>query len=90
MVGFSLYYYQNGIMSNMENKNHTNILPIRLKQLRQERGLTQQQLADDLGLNSVTYLRYEKGQREPSIDLLIIFAEYFDVSIDFLVGISDF
>ena len=74
----------------MENKNHTNILPIRLKQLRQERGLTQQHLADDLGLNSVTYLRYEKGQREPSIDLLIVFAEYFDVSIDFLVGISDF
>ena len=90
MVGFSLYYYQNGIMSNMENKNHTNILPIRLKQLRQERGLTQQQLADDLGLNSVTYLRYEKGQREPSIDLLIVFAEYFDVSIDFLVGLSEF
>lgn len=90
MVVFLLYYYQNGIMSNMEKKNHTNILPVRLKQLRQERGLTQQQLADALGLNSVTYLRYEKGQREPSIDLLIVFAEYFDVSIDFLVGLSEF
>lgn len=90
MVVFSLSYYQIGIMSNMEDKIRTNILPSRLKLLRQEKGLTQQQLSDELGLNSVTYLRYEKGQREPSLDLLIEFAKYYDVSLDFLVGLSDF
>lgn len=67
-----------------------NILPERLKTLRLEKGLTQQQLADALNMNSVTYLRYEKGQREPSIDTLIEIAEFYSVSIDYLVGISDF
>ena len=55
-----------------------------------EKGLTQQQLADLLNINSVTYLRYEKGQREPSIDTLIEIAAFYGVSIDFLVGVSDF
>ncbi|MDR3293419.1 MAG: helix-turn-helix domain-containing protein [Clostridiales bacterium] len=63
---------------------------IRLKELRLERGMTQAQLANELGLNSVSYLRYEKGQREPSISLLIVFAKYFDVSVDYLIGYRDF
>jgi len=74
----------------MEKGNKTNLLPERLKLLRHERGLTQQKLADELGLNSVTYLRYEKGQRQPSIELLITLATYFDVTLDYLVGLSDF
>ncbi|MCM1394067.1 MAG: helix-turn-helix domain-containing protein [Bacteroides sp.] len=73
----------------MEFKNRKNLLPQRLKQTRLERGLTQQQLADALNLNSVTYLRYEKGQRDPSLDMLIEFAEFFDVSTDYLLGVSD-
>lgn len=76
-------------MSSMGNAAYKNMLPQRLKQLRLERGLTQQQVADKLGLNSVTYLRYEKGQREPSLDLLMVFAVYFDVTTDYLVGLSD-
>ena len=43
-----------------------------------------------LNMNSVTYLRYEKGQREPSIDTLIEIASFYGVSIDYLVGVSDF
>lgn len=74
----------------MEVKNHKNLLSERLRSLRQEIGLTQQQVANDLLLNSVTYLRYEKGQREPSIDLLMEIARYYDVSIDYLVGLTDF
>lgn len=61
----------------------------RLKELRTEQGLTQSELAKRLNLNSVTYLRYEKGQREPSLGLLMIFAEYFDVSVDYLIGFKD-
>ena len=67
-----------------------NTLPERLKTLRLEKNLTQQQLADMLNMNSVTYLRYEKGQREPSIDTLIEIASFYGVSIDYLVGVSDF
>ena len=67
-----------------------NILPERLKTLRLEKGLTQQQLADLLNMNSVTYLRYEKGQREPSIDTLIEIAAFYGVSVDYLVGLTDF
>lgn len=90
MVGTGISYYQIGTMSNMKRVERKNKLPARLKQLRLEKGLTQQQIADNLALNSVTYLRYEKGQREPSIELLMEFAVYFDVTIDYLVGLSDF
>lgn len=73
----------------MKDKSHKNQLSATLKMLRSERGLTQQQMADAFNITSVTYLRYEKGQREPSIDTLIALAEFFDASIDFLVGISE-
>lgn len=62
----------------------------RLKELREERGLTQRQCAEQLGLNSVTYLHYEKSQREPPLQFLADTAEFFGVSVDFLLGLSDF
>lgn len=61
----------------------------RLKELRQERGLTQKQLAEQLGLHSVTYLHYEKDQHEPPLALLADFAKFFDVSVDYLLGLTD-
>lgn len=76
--------------TNMKSVSRKNKLPECLKLLRSERGLTQQQVACGLNLNSVTYLRYEKGQREPSIDMLIAMATFFDVSVDYLIGFSDF
>ena len=66
------------------------ILGKRLKELREERNLTQKQLADILGINSVTYLHYEKDQREPPLSLLADFAVYFDVSVDYLLGIKEY
>ena len=66
------------------------ILYTRLKSLRVEKKLTQQQVADALGLNSVTYLRYEKGQRQMPLELLPMIADFFDVSLDFLFGRTDF
>lgn len=66
------------------------ILGQRLKELREERKMTQKQVAQALNLNSVTYLRYEKSQREPSLSVLADMASFFGVSVDYLLGLSDF
>ena len=71
-------------------ENMKTCLGKRLKELREERGLTQKQLSEKLNLNSVTYLRYEKEQREPPLYLLVEFANFFEVSIDYLLGLKDY
>ncbi|MDE6597476.1 MAG: helix-turn-helix domain-containing protein [Clostridia bacterium] len=65
------------------------ILGERLKELREEACLTQKQLAEKLGLNSVTYLHYEKEQREPPLTVLVAFAQFYGVSVDYLLGLND-
>ena len=65
------------------------ILGQRLKELREERALTQKEVAEALHINSVTYLHYEKEQREPPLGLLADFAKFFDVSVDYLLGLSE-
>ncbi len=60
-----------------------------MKELRQEKGETQEQTASALGVSAVCYLHYEKNQREPSFDLLIKIARYFNVSLDYLFGLVD-
>lgn len=62
----------------------------RLKELREERRLTQKQVADALHLNSVTYLHYEKNQREPPLPLLADMAAFYGVTVDYLLGLADF
>ena len=62
----------------------------RLRELRVEKGLTQKQLAEKLNLNSVTYLHYEKSQREPPLSVLADMAKFFDVSTDYLLGLCDY
>ena len=59
---------------------------MRLKELRKSRGISQLKLAMDLNTNQNTISRYETGAREPGISDLIKLADYFDVSIDYLVG----
>ncbi len=61
-----------------------------LKELRLERGLTQKQVADALNINSVTYLHYEKDQREPPLTLLADMAVFFEVSVDYLLGLTSY
>lgn len=61
----------------------------RLRELREERSLTQREMAAQFHLNSVTYLHYEKNQREPPLALLAEFSRYFGVSVDFLLGLKD-
>ena len=61
----------------------------RLKSLRLARNLTQKQVADATGMAQMAYQRYEYGTREPAFHNLIALADYFDVSLDYLVGRSD-
>ena len=65
------------------------ILGERLKELREERGYTQKQLSEELGINSVTYLHYEKEQREPPLSLLADISRFYGVSPDYLLGLND-
>lgn len=57
-----------------------------LCELRKKRGLTQQQLGDIVGVGKVTISRYENNCREADYQTLIRLAQYFDVSIDYLLG----
>lgn len=66
------------------------ILGKRLKELRDERGMTQKELATALRLHSVTYLHYEKGQRAPPLSVLADMAKFFDVTTDYLLGLTDY
>lgn len=66
------------------------ILGKRLKELRKELGLTQKEVAEKLNLNSVTYLHYEKSQREPPLAVLAEMAMFFGVTTDYLLGLSEF
>jgi transcriptional regulator with XRE-family HTH domain len=58
----------------------------RLKELREEHQLTQEQLADKIDTNKQTLSRYEKNQREPGINIVAKIADFFEVSIDYLAG----
>lgn len=59
---------------------------MRLKYLRQKRGISQLKLAMDLNMNQNSISRYENGQREADYETLIKFADYFNVSIDYLLN----
>lgn len=61
----------------------------RLVQLRKKRGLTQQQIADEIGVNRGSYSNWEKGKREPSFENLIKLADILNTTTDFLLGQSN-
>ena len=62
---------------------------MRFKELRVKKGISQQKLALDLSMNQNTISRYETGVREADYATLIKFADYFNVSIDYLLGRTD-
>lgn len=57
-----------------------------LKELRKEHKLTQQQVADKLQMSQQNYQRYEKGIYEPDLHTIVRMANFFKVSLDYLVG----
>ena len=64
-------------------------LPERLLLLRQERSLLQKGLVKEMGLALNTYVRYERGEREPTASVLVQMADFYNVSLDYLVGRTD-
>ena len=58
---------------------------MRLKELRKSKNISQLKLAMDLNMNQNTISRYETNEREPGINELIKIADYFNVSIDYLL-----
>ena len=61
----------------------------RLKELRENKGITQKQLSEETGMSFQSISFYEHGERDPGVKALISLADYFNVSIDYLVGRSD-
>lgn len=64
-------------------------MKIKIRELRKEKKVSQIKMAMDLNMSQNTISRYETGQREPGIAELILIADYFNVSIDELVGRND-
>lgn len=62
---------------------------LRLKTLRKKRRISQLKLAIDLNMNQNSISRYENGEREADYETLIRFADYFNVSIDYLLERTD-
>lgn len=59
---------------------------MRLKDLREDNELTQNKLAEYLHVRQNTYSQYENGQRQVPLDILIKLADYYNVTLDYLVG----
>ena len=65
-----------------------NVFSERLTQLREDRGLKRQEVADALEISRASLEYYEKGQRKPDIEVAARIAKYYGVSTDYLVGVS--
>ncbi|MBQ8210557.1 MAG: helix-turn-helix transcriptional regulator [Clostridia bacterium] len=61
----------------------------RIKNLREDKDLTQKQLADILFMQLTQYRRYETGERELPLELAITLSKFYNVPIDYIAGISD-
>ncbi len=57
-----------------------------LKKLRAQRSLSQKAVADGVGCSPTVYSRYETGERQPSIEMLLALSKFFNVSVDYLIG----
>lgn len=62
---------------------------MRLKEIRKAKGISQLKLALELNTNQNTISRYETGEREPGLVELVAIADYFDVSVDYLLERTD-
>ena len=82
------HWYNNvkGILKKIQKYSRAEGGMFRLKDLRKEKGISQLKLAMDLHMNQNSVSRYETEQREADYRTLILFADYFHVSIDYLLG----
>lgn len=61
----------------------------RLQRLREKKRISRKVLSELCGLNSDAIRRYERGEAEPTLHSLVAIAEYFEVSVDYLIGLYD-
>lgn len=62
----------------------------RLKELRLENNYTQTDVAGKIGVRQQSYARYESGSGEPNLETLVTIAKIFNVSVDYLLGITEY
>lgn len=62
---------------------------MRIKELREENGLTQQAVAEFLNVKQNTYSQYESGKRQLSIDMLIKLAKFYKVTTDYILDLEN-
>ena len=62
---------------------------MRLKDLREDRDITQKVIAEYLHIKQNTYSQYENEQRQIPLEMLISLAQYYETSIDYIVGLTD-
>lgn len=62
---------------------------MRIRDLREDRDLTQKQIADYLNIKQNTYSQYETGTRQMPLEVLIALADFYHTSTDYLLGLTD-
>lgn len=67
----------------------TNLLPERIKELRTIKELTQKEFAESINVSTVSVSSYETGVKTPSLDIVLSIAQNYNISIDWLCGLSD-
>lgn len=84
-----LTYYQISLTICYNKNIVMKIFGERLKEIRIEKGETQNDVAKALNISPICYLHYEKNQREAPYDILVNLAKHFNVSLDYLFGLID-
>ena len=62
----------------------------RLRELRNERGISQQDLGKLVNMSKMAISHWESGHSEPSISQLVLLSDFFEVTVDYLIGKTDF
>lgn len=62
----------------------------RLRELRNERGVSQQELGKLVNMSKMAVSHWESGHSEPSISQLVLLSDFFEVTVDYLIGKTDF
>ena len=66
------------------------IFPKRLRQMRERRRISRAIMSELCGLSKSMISKYERGEREPKLETLIVLSDFFDCSIDYLVGKTNY
>ncbi len=64
-------------------------MPERIRELREQKNISQKQIADIMHISQSSISEYESGNQQPPLDMIVKLADFFDVSIDYLLGRTD-